>query len=170
MCSSRVLLPRRYGPKPLTNVFSTLLNLYHEKSRQFWGKSRFNKVYLMKWVDMDYNNIQRVWLLLQETQLFQMFVYKTTRWNNINRGETEQGVVWLLCAVKCLIRGVTIYMFVECFCQHTNWKQLLFTVLHFHHYASTLYLLNSTLTGMLFILAQYDFQVAEHETHLKLPY
>ncbi len=53
ICSNCVILSSQYGPKSLRNVSNTLLNLCHEKLRQFWRqkgvKPGTSKVYLIRW-------------------------------------------------------------------------------------------------------------------------
>ncbi len=53
ICSNCVILSCQYGPKSLSNVFNTLLNLCHEELRQFWRQKEVQpdttKVYLIKW-------------------------------------------------------------------------------------------------------------------------
>ncbi len=48
-----VMLSYQYGPKSLSNVSNTLLNLCHEELRQFWRQKGVqpgtSKVYLIKW-------------------------------------------------------------------------------------------------------------------------
>ncbi len=52
ICSNCVMLSCQYELKSLRNVFSTLLNLYHEELRQFWRQKWVqpgtSKVYLIK--------------------------------------------------------------------------------------------------------------------------
>ncbi len=53
ICSNCVMLSWQYGPKSLSNVSNTSLNLCHEELRQFWRQKGVqpgtSKVYLIKW-------------------------------------------------------------------------------------------------------------------------